>query len=191
MSSWWPYIEKLCALNLMKIRIVHTLIISIKKVAYSTLTFDMCTGKAGEQPVGEPKWWNPGGQKAEMRGRVADKGGQQSGHTGWGRSRGLGSAGASPVRWPHKRPGVGPGASRRETPGSTTCHPGSADRHWSMGWCRGPSLPFFYCSFSLFFLHSFTFLSPHPALSANTHIHSTINHKSVQWLHEQKKVKSI
>ncbi len=132
----------------------------------STLTCGRCTGKAGGWPAGEPRWWSPAGRRAGRRGGGVGKGVQRSGHTEWGRSRGPGSVGASPGKWPRRRPGGGPGASSRGTPGSTTSHPGSADRHWSKGWCGGPSLSLFLS------LSSSLSLSPHLARSIHTHIHS-------------------
>lgn len=145
-----------------------------KTLSGSTLTCNTCTGTAGEQLAGEPRWWTPAWQKEGMQGGAADKEVQKSGHTGWGRSRGPGSAGASPGKWPRRSPAAGPGTSSWETPGSTTSHPGSADRHWSKGWCGGPSLPVFPVLF-----YPFLSLSPHLTLSALIHIHSTSEHKYV------------
>lgn len=145
----------------------------------------------GEQPAGEPKWWSPTEPRAGMRGGAADKEVQLSGHRGWGKSRGLGIAAVSPGRWPHRRPGDGLGASNRETPGSTTVRPGSADRHWSKGWCGGPSYPFFLCLLSLFFPS--LSLSPHLTLSAHTHIYLTINQQIFpnDYMSRNKKKKAI
>lgn len=131
-----------------------------------TLTCGRCTGRAGGQPAREPRWWSPAGQKAERRGGGAGTGVQRSGHTEWGRSRGPGSADVSPARWQRRRPGACPGASSRGTPDSMTIHPGSADRHWSKGWCGEPSL-----SFSLSLSSSLS-LSPHLTRSVHTHINS-------------------
>lgn len=131
-----------------------------------TLTCGRCTGMAGGWPVGEPRWWSPAKQKAGMRGGGAGRGVQRSGNTGWEKNRGPGSADASPVRWPRRRPGADPGASSRGKQGSTISHQGSADRHWSKGWCGGPSLSFFLS------LSSSRSLSPHLTRSVHTHMHT-------------------
>lgn len=107
------------------------------------LTCGKCTGRVDGQPAGEPRSWSPAAQKAGRRRGGAGTGVQTTAHTEWGRSRGPGSAGAFPVTWLRRRPRAGPTGSSREIPGSMTIHPESADRHWSKGWCAGPSLVFF------------------------------------------------
>lgn len=156
-----------------------------KTLSGTTLTCDRCTCMAGEQLAGAPRWWTPAGQKGAMQGGAAGRGVQKSGHTGWGRSRGPGSAGASLGKWPRRRPVAGPGTSSRETPDSRTSRPGSADRHWSTGWCGGPSLSPLSCSLFSPFCH---FLLTSRSLATATYTQQVST--DLFWLHEQKWMKN-
>lgn len=131
----------------------------VKKKKHEVLTCGKCTGMAGGWPAGEPRWWSPAKRKAGTQGRGADREAHRSGRTGWEMNRSLVNVDASLVRMP----GAGRGASSKGTPGSMTSRQGSADRHWSKGWCGGPSLSFFSLSSTLS-------LSPHLRHSVHFHM---------------------
>lgn len=136
-----------------------------KKSAPRCLTCGRCTDTAVGWPEGEPRPGSRARRRAGRRRGEAGRGVRRSGHTGWGMSRGPGSADAFPARWPHKRPAAGPRASSKGKPGSMTSRPGRADRYWSKGQCGGPSLSFFRSLSTSLLLSQ---LGP----SVHTHIHT-------------------